>query len=527
MAFPTKTPKSEEQEKTEYTVYYPHNIRRQDRAWQGWGSDGSTPPGQPTVRRAVGIDPAINNFAMRIEDWYSDGRIIPVYYNYVSFDYLEADGTSTLTNQVEDYLARFHHLFLHAHFIFVERQLPTNYRAVTISKYVLYYFASSLRNKGYYPDIVEVSAKIKGKYLGKPTYINKAGLKRWSAAKAKQQLRARGDTWSLDMINNAHKSDDLGDVVTMIIAMFILWELVPAAPFVAHQPEGFAGPVQEPLGNMPSPCLEANQGEGRLVQASARPGALYPDWQTHLPTPLVVAADTWGGINAPVVPSTKSRANKTNKTTRASVPGSERTANPCISPSPHNSSAARPPEMWTLLPGRVHTSSNHQTALPLSPVSSSSNHSSTGRRPNISGAVTPQPGPVVQVPPRFLLAQPTLPAPTNHENIATFHSSQVTRATIGEGESTFLHPSRAMVIPLGWGFASGSATTPNSTASTYAGPEPDTLAGHNQHNGAEGILLSSQRSTWTEFNPCGSYAVGTNLPPSGEPISRFRWVDHP
>lgn len=242
MAYGPRATKDETIPTTIYTIHYPHSTPRWQRSWQAeglWQQHGYV--------QVASIDPAINNCAMRIERWYADKRIVPIYYAYVSFIYTDGENISTLIRQITDYLDAYKSYFQQCHYIIMERQLPICYNALCISEMMLTYFNITLRDTGMLADIFEISGKLKGKPLGMPKGLDKPTRKKWSVAKARQQLSMRGDEWSLNVIDTAAKKDDLGDVITMIIGLFIKIGLVPAADFTRNPVSVHNGVIQDPL----------------------------------------------------------------------------------------------------------------------------------------------------------------------------------------------------------------------------------------------------------------------------------------
>ena len=76
----------------------------------------------------------------------------------------------------------------------IERQLPTNYRAVRISQHIISYFLFHFKNlTPSLPMIFEVDSKLKGKQLGFSKHLNERGLKLWSVDYAKSLLVKRQD----------------------------------------------------------------------------------------------------------------------------------------------------------------------------------------------------------------------------------------------------------------------------------------------------------------------------------------------
>lgn len=184
----------------------------------------------------VSCDPAIKNFAMRIEKRFKNGSIVLVACEKVDF----SESTKikwTKYEQLHNFLDKYREIFLDAHIFVVERQLPKSFQAMKMSHYALGYFIS-LRNyfrtgtndpdslKRYTgPVVMDISSTQKGHQLGSPKGCKKNWLKKWSALRAVQLFEARKDYKSLDMILTMKKKDDVADTAMQIEALFRILKL--------------------------------------------------------------------------------------------------------------------------------------------------------------------------------------------------------------------------------------------------------------------------------------------------------------
>lgn len=218
--FGLKITKSQQPDKTPYTIYYPHTRPLTERLWQ-----------EPYYQ-IVSIDPGRVNYAFRIERRYHDGRVTPVAFDKQSFpaSKIEGDTTTTYVYQaLTEFLNKYREYYEGCHYIIIERQLPQNYKATRVAQHTISYFSLILHNAPLLPAIVEVSPSLKGKMLGAPPGTSDKQLKDWAVVKARELLTLRGDEWSLGVLNHfASKQDDLSDTVCQAEALFIAWGYSPS-----------------------------------------------------------------------------------------------------------------------------------------------------------------------------------------------------------------------------------------------------------------------------------------------------------
>jgi hypothetical protein len=206
-------PKSQRPKKCKYSEHFVHSKEKSERKWnQGY-------------LQVVSVDPALKNFAIRIERWNYNRTITPVgfcKYNLINDGTSEEDddyheGINNLTKifkSLEDCLKK-------THIFIVEKQLPQNYKVVRISQHVITYFIQLGYDSELLPSIYEIDPKLKGEILGAGKLAEK-DLKKWAVVKAKEILENRGDQVSLDILTaNKKKDDDLSDTVIQILALFL------------------------------------------------------------------------------------------------------------------------------------------------------------------------------------------------------------------------------------------------------------------------------------------------------------------
>lgn len=220
--FGPKIKKTETADKAPYTVYYPHTVSSSERQWI-----------QPYYQ-VVSIDPARKNYAIRIERRYHNGWITPIVFDKTSIESVQQNGEITIYNTYQEltyFLNKYESFYNDCHFIVIERQLPQNYKTLRIAQHTISYFSLKLYNKPLYPSIVEIDPRLKGKILGAPKGINDKQLKTWAVEKARELLKIRLDTFSLQVLDYfRNKQDDLSDTICQVEALFICWGFLPTGP---------------------------------------------------------------------------------------------------------------------------------------------------------------------------------------------------------------------------------------------------------------------------------------------------------
>lgn len=213
--FQKKAPKSEQQEKTPYTCYYPHDVAITNRVWNQGYMDW------------ISIDPAVKkNLALRVERRHHNGKIETVVFAKCSFkETVVMNGTPvdmSYTN-ITKFLEQFKALYMNCHIFITERQMPINYKSNRVAQHVLSYFTTLLRNNSNLPMFYEIQASTKTKWLKSPKDLTPSTVKTWGCQKAYELLQWRGDSYAMQvMADNWQKQDDLADTVIQIEAVAIM-----------------------------------------------------------------------------------------------------------------------------------------------------------------------------------------------------------------------------------------------------------------------------------------------------------------
>lgn len=168
--------------------------------------------------QVLSIDPAVKNFALRIE------RRLKTDVLTIAFEKMEFKNDETLYSQISDFLDKFENMFFEIHYFIVEKQLPQNYQAVRISQHVITYFQLKLRTSLLCPKIVELDPKLKSKMLKAPRGLNSKELKNWSVEVGTQLLTKRNDKYALKILEKTKKKDDLCDTVIQSEALFLYFD---------------------------------------------------------------------------------------------------------------------------------------------------------------------------------------------------------------------------------------------------------------------------------------------------------------
>jgi hypothetical protein len=200
-----KIPKSQLPAPSKYIEYYYHQKPKTERKWSNYIN-------------VLSIDPGRVNLAVRIERWSIDKTITPLL--FVKLDLEEDDAISPYIKAL-NFLDKNEELLLTVNIMVIEKQLPFNYKCVRISQHLITYFMTLTMNNDLLPSIYEIDSKLKGECLGAPKSLNDKDLKKWAVTKAIEILEARGDKYSLDILNNiGKKKDDLADTVVQVESLF-------------------------------------------------------------------------------------------------------------------------------------------------------------------------------------------------------------------------------------------------------------------------------------------------------------------
>lgn len=174
--------------------------------------------------QVVSIDPATDNFALRIERRWFNGTIVTLEWNKIKFDRVtDESGLSILYLQITSYLNNYIKHYVDTHHIIIERQMAINNLASRVCQHVISYFVIMCQNHTKHPVIYEVDPKVKGKLLGVPKGLNRTELKRWGVEKCRELLYTRGDKVGSSILDGSGKKlDDSADTLIQIEALYTL-----------------------------------------------------------------------------------------------------------------------------------------------------------------------------------------------------------------------------------------------------------------------------------------------------------------
>jgi hypothetical protein len=210
--------KKQEGKNSKFSIFNPHDTINPSMN-EGWIQVGS-------------IDPAIYNFALRVERWYPDGKIETIFFSHTNFtisddkkvpevgkeNFYYVNSLNILQEFCSKYLEQ-------CHYICIESQLSFAYDMVRISSHIISAMCVYLKDKGNRPLILEIDPKLKTKLLGAPPMRKKKDVKNWCINKAFELFKAENDTESLQFMNRMKatlKADDVGDTKCQLQAMIVL-----------------------------------------------------------------------------------------------------------------------------------------------------------------------------------------------------------------------------------------------------------------------------------------------------------------
>jgi hypothetical protein len=193
--------------------------------------------------QCVSIDPAIKNFAIRIEKRYRTGYIETIQMVKVDFskygDVSESKGTTAVDPQIiaaaTTVLNQLLPIMQESRIVGIERQMAINYKATRIFQHLLTYFLIMVSRFRHPCIIMDISPKLKGKMLKAPKGLVKNALKEWGIGVAIERLTWRNDQLGLKIIKDHKgksktKADDLADTIIQMEAWFMLVEGVYTKP---------------------------------------------------------------------------------------------------------------------------------------------------------------------------------------------------------------------------------------------------------------------------------------------------------
>lgn len=229
-----KVPKREALDEGWYTILNHNSLKRLE--WdknKGENSD-KNPLENPSLEyyQVASIDPATDNFCLRIERWWfsggNSGRVTLITFIKTGFKAQDQTNVNMMYFRCMEFLSNYISDLIQCHYIISERQLHINYKAVRISTFALALIMNWIKGKGNNPIIIEVNPRLKYHQLGAPRGWTDKQLKTiWTPEKALEILGKRGDLFSTDIITKSKKKDDYSDTVLQVEALFDLLQLVP------------------------------------------------------------------------------------------------------------------------------------------------------------------------------------------------------------------------------------------------------------------------------------------------------------
>ncbi len=167
------------------------------------------------------VDPAKKNFTIRIERRYSD-RVVTGVFKRLDLTNSEDVSIENSLLRLSAELDNISKEINNSDFIFIEKQLPSNYIAVRICQHALSYFLFYLRDNRRLTRVFEVSPKIKNLVIKPPKGTKSKGLKKLSIIKGREILERRQDEKGLSILQeNKKKQDDLCDTICQLESMLI------------------------------------------------------------------------------------------------------------------------------------------------------------------------------------------------------------------------------------------------------------------------------------------------------------------
>lgn len=180
------------------------------------------------VCTCVSIDIGIKNFAIRIEDRFTD-KSVPKIFEKIDFREKES-GNACIEPSVIRGLYEFLHSVMHiivlSDIIVIERQLAVNVKSSAMFNLTLGFFLSRIDEL---PNTVicAVNPKLKT-HMFQAKGLNKIEVKKWAIEVAQEILLKYQDLWSLNYLlfhkgKSKTKADDLSDTVVQLEALKMLF----------------------------------------------------------------------------------------------------------------------------------------------------------------------------------------------------------------------------------------------------------------------------------------------------------------
>lgn len=190
-------------------------------------SDDRSPTWDNRELRVGSIDPAIKNYAVRVETWkICDRNVQERSMEYFSKSDLtigsEEDPTLVYKN-LSQLLTTILPLLITCQFVIVECQMAINTEITRISQHTITEICVRVQNKGVCCLVLEMDSRLKTRLLGVPPKIRGQTLKKWTIDTAIQLFRQENDDISIEFIMSQKKKDDLADVKCQLRATEILF----------------------------------------------------------------------------------------------------------------------------------------------------------------------------------------------------------------------------------------------------------------------------------------------------------------
>jgi hypothetical protein len=220
---------------SDYIIYYPYPCNQLPPIGQDIPDEGC---------QCVSIDPAIKNFALRIEKRYRTGFIETVFMTKIDFsqygDVSESKGATTAVDPrilaaATSFLNSLLPVMQESRIVGIERQMAINYKSSRIFQHILTYFLIMVTTFRHPCIIMDISPKLKGRILGAPKNIHKTELKAWGIVKALEISEWRQDKIATQIIKyhkgkSKTKADDIADTIIQMEAWFILVRGIHTVP---------------------------------------------------------------------------------------------------------------------------------------------------------------------------------------------------------------------------------------------------------------------------------------------------------
>lgn len=213
-----KFSKCETPMKSPINLYYPHSKPDCERDWIN-----------KPYYQILSIDPAITNYAIRVERWYKEEKqIVPILFDKITLYNKEENDEDIVDNvyiNLTNFLDKYLDIFTDCNYVICEKQMAVNYRSLRISQHTISYFIMKLKDNELLTSIIELCPKLKGLMLGAPRGMNYNETKKWSVTKCDEILEQRGDEISKLIMSKTKKKDDLSDTVCQARALLIYLKL--------------------------------------------------------------------------------------------------------------------------------------------------------------------------------------------------------------------------------------------------------------------------------------------------------------